>query len=304
MRNLIYIVVLVFSFNTLNVFSQDIEPRRWSILPVNSQFLGFGYAYSFGEVLFDPLLEADDVSVNVNTLLLSYIKPFRLGNKLARVDITLPYNFVGYKGRLSGNPASLYRNGFGDSRLRFSMNLNGPPPGSIADIQKYYVDNPVNTIFGVSLAFTFPTGQYFDEKLINIGQNQIIIRPQFGMVHSWRTWSYELTGSIFIFSNNNNFFGGKTKKQDPIFALQSHLIKRFSGQMWASLSASYGIGGESVVNNVSNADLRTNLLTALSFGFKLSKLQNVKLVYLNSTTLKDIGSNTNSFILGWSHVFF
>lgn len=284
--------------------SQDIEPRRWSVLPVNSQIVGAGYAFSFGEVLFDPLLEAEDVSVEVNTILISYVKPFRIGKKLARVDVILPYNFMLFKGRLSGAPTSLYRNGFGDSRIRVSMNINGPPPGSIQDIQKYNSENPVNTLFGASLALTLPTGQYFDEKLINIGQNQIIIRPQIGMVHNWRTWSFELTGSVFIFSNNNNFFVGKTKKQDPILALQSHLIKRFHSKLWASASVSYGIGGESVVNNVSNADLRTNLLSALSAGYKVSKLHNLKLAFLNSTTLKDLGSNTNSIIVGWSHIFF
>lgn len=304
MRFYKYIFIGLILINTTFCFTQDVEPRRWSVLPVNSQIIGAGYGYSFGDVLFDPLLEAEDVSVEVSTFIMSYVKPFRLGNKLARIDVTLPYNFMRFQGRLSGNPASLYRNGFGDSRIRFSMNLNGPPPGTITDIQKFNSEHPINTIFGASLAVTLPTGQYFDEKLINIGQNQIVIRPQIGMVHSWKSWSYELTGSIFIFSNNNNFFGGKIKKQEPILALQSHLIRRFSPKIWASISASYGIGGESVVNNVSNADLRTNLLSALSAGLKISTRQNLKLVFLNSTTLKDLGSNTNSIIVGWSHIFF
>ncbi|MBO3117458.1 transporter [Winogradskyella sp. DF17] len=304
MRFYKYILIGLILIKTTFCFTQDVEPRRWSILPVNSQIIGAGYANSFGEVLFDPLLEAEDVSVNVSTIVTSYIRSFRLGNKLARIDVTVPYNFIRFEGTLSGNPASLYRNGFGDSRIRFSVNLNGPPPGTIKDIQKFNAEHPVNTIFGASLAVNLPTGQYFDEKLINIGQNQIVIRPQFGMVHTWQSWSYELTGSIFIFTNNNNFFGGKTKKQDPILALQSHLIKRFSSKLWASISASYGIGGESVVNNVSNADLRTNLLSALSTGLKISKRQNLKFVFLNSTTLKDLGSNTNSIIVGWSHIFF
>ncbi len=286
-----------------NLFAQDIEPRRWSALPVNSNILGAGYAYSFGNVEFDPLIEAKDVSIDVSTAILSFVKPLRIGKKLGRIDITVPYNFIMFEGRLSGNPASLYRNGFGDSRIRFSLNLNGPPPGNMKDLMMYYKDNPVNTTFGVSFALTLPTGQYFNEKLINIGQNQIILRPQFGILHNWRSWSYELTGSIYFFTNNHNFFGNSTKKQEPIFALQSHLIKRFSPKLWSSLSVSYGIGGESEVNNISNADLRTNLLSAASVGYSISAKQGIKLAYLNSTTLKDIGSNTHSIIFGITHLF-
>jgi hypothetical protein len=297
------VLISIFFISTaLNTSAQDIEPRRWSSLPLKSDIFGAGYIYSFGDVLFDPVLQAEDVSVNVSTLILSYIKPFKLGKKLARVDMTLPYNFMLFEGKLSGNPASVYRNGFGDSRLRFSINFSGPPPGNASELQAYYKAHPVYTTFGASVAITFPTGQYFNEKLINIGQNQIIIRPQIGMVHNWRDWSYELTGSVFFFSNNNNFFGDTTRKQDPIFAFQTHLIKRFDPKLWASISLSYGIGGESIVNNISSADLRTNLLSAGSVGYKISKLQSMKLVYLNSATLKEIGSNTHSFIFGWSQI--
>ena len=282
--------------------AQDIEPRRWSSLPLGTQVIGAGYAHSFGTVTFDPLLQADDVTVSVNTFVVSYVKPFKLGTKLARLDVTLPYNLMRFEGSLSGAPASVERNGFGDSRIRVSVNLIGPPPSNAQTLGKYLKENPKNTTFGVSIAATLPTGQYFEDKLINIGQNRFIIRPQFGMVHNWNNWSYELTGSLFIFSNNNNFFGGKTKKQDPVFALQTHLIKRFNSKIWASVSASYGIGGESIVNGVSNADLRTNFLSSAAFGFKLTKFQSCKIAYLNSVTLKDLGSNTHSFIIGWSHI--
>ena len=283
--------------------AQDVEPRRWSALPLNSSVIGAGYAYTFGDVLFDPLLEAEGVSIDINTLVASYAKPFKLANKLARIDVTIPYSFMQLNGTLSDEPASLYRNGFGDARLRFSINFSGPPPLNVVELQKYNKENPVNTIFGASIALTLPTGQYFDEKLINIGQNQIIVRPQIGMVRNWYSWSFELTGSIFLFTNNNNFFGGSTRKQDPIFALQTHLIKRFGPKIWTSLSLSYGLGGESTVNNISSADYRTNLLSAASVGYSLTRLQGLKLVYLKSDTLKDIGSNTDSIIVSWSYLF-
>ena len=112
-----YNLLLVAFFLVSSINAQDIEPRRWSSLPLGTQVIGAGYAHSFGTVTFDPLLQAEDVTVAVNTFIASYVKPFKLGNKLARLDITLPYDFMRFEGRLSGEPASVERNGFGDSRI-------------------------------------------------------------------------------------------------------------------------------------------------------------------------------------------
>jgi hypothetical protein len=38
------------------------------------------------------------------------------------------------------------------------------------------------TILGVGLAVHLPTGQYFDDKLLNLGSSRFTFRPQPGMV--------------------------------------------------------------------------------------------------------------------------
>ena len=300
LRNLVIIALLLCV--TIG-YAQDIEPRRWSTLPMDSNAIGVGYAYTFGDLLFDPVLETEDVTLDISTAIVSYVKPLKVAEKSARVDVLLPYNWQNFRGLLRGEPASVYRNGFGDARIRFSINFTGAPAGTAKEIMEYNKNNPVNTTFGGSLAVILPTGQYFEEKLLNIGQNQFVFRPQMGMVRTWNSWSLELTGSIYIFTNNTNFFGGVTRKQDPIFAGQTHLIKRFNPKTWASISASYGLGGQSEINGVSSSDFRTNFLSAFSIGTKLTKFSSVKLAYLNSQTLRDVGSNTHSFIIGCSYLF-
>ena len=47
---------------------------------------------------------------------------------------------------------------------------------------------------------------------------------------------------------------------------------------------------------------RGDLLVALSFGFPLMKKHAIKFVYVRSQTPKDIGSDTNSFVLVWSAI--
>ena len=284
-------------------FGQDIEPRRWNPLPLKTNVLAIGYAHTSGDIIFDPLLQAEDVTVKVNSVVLSYIHPFKIGDKFARFDVVLPYSNATWEGLLNGIPSRVKRDGFADPRLRLSMNLTGAPAGTAKELQDYNMANPVHTTLGVSLAVTLPLGQYFEEKLINLGQNQFVFSPQIGLVHNWKTWSYELTGSVSFFSKNPNFSNGQNKRLDPVFAVQTHLIKTFKPRYWASVSLAYGLGGQSVVNRQPNNDERGDVQYGLAFGFPIIKKQGIKVFYVHSETVKDVGSNLNIIGLGWSMLF-
>jgi len=295
-------LLLALLFSGTKSFSQDVEPRRWTTLPLGIKILGAGYGYTSGEIFFDPVLQAEDVSVKANSFIVQYVHPFKLGSKLARVDVYIPYSIAKWDGLVQGVPTTVNRDGFADPRLRLSVNFIGPKAMKPKELFEYLKAHPTFTTVGASIAVVLPLGQYFKEKLLNLGQNRLVFRPQLGMLHNWNNWSFELSSSVFFFTQNNNFFGGNQRNQKPIFAVQTHLIKKFKSKVWASLSAGYGTGGRSIVNDVSNEDQRGNLLSSFSLGLPVSKKQSVKVVYINSQTLKDIGSDTNSFVLAWSLV--
>jgi hypothetical protein len=284
-------------------FAQDIEPRRWTSLPLGTQIVGVAYGYTDGDIFFDPVLQAEDVTVSINAMAVQYVRPFKIGNKLSRLDVLVPYSTAKWKGLLAGVPTTVKRNGFADPRVRLSVNLVGPEAMKAPELREYMATHPVSTSIGVSLGITLPFGQYFEDKLLNLGQNRFVIRPQIGLVHKWGLWSYEFTGSVFIFTNNENFFNGVARKQDPVFAVQTHLIKRFKNRIWGSLSLGSGLGGQSIINKQPNDDERGDILGALSFGFPIMKNQTVKLALIRAQTLNDIGANTSSFALGWSVIF-
>jgi Putative MetA-pathway of phenol degradation len=285
-----------------NSIAQDIEPRRWTPLPLGIHIVGVGYGYTQGEIFFDPLLQVEDATISINAFAAQYVRPFKLGKRLARLDVLIPYSTARWEGLLEGVPTTVKRNGFADPRIRISVNIVGPHAMGPKEMQEYLSSHPVNTTVGISFAATLPLGQYFEEKLLNLGQNRFILRPQIGIVHNWRGWSYELTGSVFLYTNNNNFSSGSSKKQDPVFAVQTHLIRRFKNKLWASLSVGYGLGGQSIVDRQPNNDDRGDVLGALSLGFPLMKKQTLKFTYVRSQTLKDIGSDTNSLVLVWSAI--
>jgi hypothetical protein len=282
-----------------NAISQDVEPRRWNPIPLGTNILGAGYSYTSGDVFFDPLLQAEDVKIKAHSLAVSFVQPFKVGNKLGTVSMLVPFSVADWSGLLSGEPAAVNRTGFGDPRLRASVLLAGPPAGNAPELRQYRIDNPTSTSFGVSLAITLPLGEYFEDKLLNLGGNRFIFRPQVGMIHYWGTWSFELTGSVFLYTRNPDFFNDAERDQRPTFAMQTHLVKQLRGGAWLSLGAGYGLGGESLINRQPNGDFRSNLLMSASYSLMIAKRQGLKLSYIRSEALQDIGSNTNNFILAW-----
>ncbi|HEY2573904.1 MAG TPA: hypothetical protein VGH65_07540, partial [Verrucomicrobiaceae bacterium] len=67
--------------------AQDIEPRRWSHLPIGSNFLGGAYAYTQGEIFLDPVLKIEDARFDLNTTAIKYIRSFELLGQSARVEV-------------------------------------------------------------------------------------------------------------------------------------------------------------------------------------------------------------------------
>lgn len=279
---------------------QDLEPRRWTPLPAGTNILGVGYAYTSGDLGFDPLLELEDVDVKLDSLVVNYTRFFSLAGKLARLDVLLPFHRSKWEGLLAGEEASAKRTGMGDPRFRLSINLLGAPtPGTKA--QK----KPVNTVVGAAIAVTVPWGENYKDKLLNLGNNRYTIRPQIGVVHTRGPWSYELTGSVFFFTDNNSFFNGNKLEQDPFYAVQGHIIRVFKPGVWGSLSAGYGKGAESTVNGVSKDDERDGYISALSFGFPITQNQGIKFsyIYLKREIPEDTLSDTDTFAVGWSYRF-
>ena len=280
--------------------AEDLEPRRWTPLPLGTNVVGVGYAHTTGDVLFDPVLNVQDATVKVDTVYLSHVNSFSLAGKLARFDVLVPWQQARWDGLLNGQPASVQRTGFADPRFRLSVNLLGVPDAGVAELGKYMASRPDNTIVGAAVAVTVPLGEYYNDKLLNLGQNRYTIQPQIGAVHSRGPWSYELTGSVFFFTDNNDFYNGGKREQDPLYYLQAHVVRMFGPGLWASLSAGYGTGGRSTVNGVHKDDENANLLSALSVGFPVSRSQGIKIAYLRARTHTDTGSNTDSIAIGWS----
>lgn len=299
-KTILFALLITFSIYS---FAQDLEPRRWTNTPIGINIAGLGYGYTDGDIFLIPVLKVEDGQVNINALAGKYIHSFKFLKKLARVDVLLPFAAIEWDGLLSGIDTVINRTGFADARIRLSLNIIGPGALSRKDLLEYYKNNPVNTTVGISFSTRFPVGQYYNDKLLNIGQNVFVFRPQLGIVYNYYKWEFEASSSILFYSKNNEFYGNNKRERTPVYAVQTHLIRRLHKGIWASLSAGYANGGESFVNDISNDDNQEILLLSMAFGIPVTKKQIVKVVYNRSSSLVEIGANLDTFTIGWAVIF-
>ena len=269
-------------------------------MPTGLNFAGAAYGYVSGDINFDPVLLIEDAKFTMHNAGLFYMRSFAFLGKSARVDVLLPYKTGRWEGIVDGVNTHVRRKGPGDARVRFSTLLYGGPalsPKEFAGAEKS------NTVVGAALAVSIPTGEYRREKLINLGTNRWVIRPQIGVTHTRGSWTGELTASAFISSDNDHFWKDTQLEVEPLYAIQAHLIYTFKPGLWASISSGYGWGAKAVVNNVKKDNSTGNWLNALSFGFPITATQGIKLVWLRARTQTDTGNDYDSLILGYSMMF-
>jgi hypothetical protein len=299
-RVLACVSVTLLFFWTNTSFAQDTEPRRWSQMPTGVNFFGVGYAYTEGDIYFDPLLRIEEATFDLQTVGISYIRSLAFMGKSARLDFVLPYSAGRWEGMIDAEYVSVRRRGPGDARARFSVLLYGGPAETPQEFAKTAKSN---TVVGAAVSLTLPTGDYNSARLINLGSSRWVIRPQLGVTHRRGNWSGELTASAFIHTNNDNFWRGTELETDPLFAVQAHLVYTFRPGLWASLGTAYGWGGEATVDGEAKNNPTGNWLTSLSFGFPISRKQGFKVTWVRGRTQKPTGADIDSLALSYSVMF-
>jgi hypothetical protein len=112
-----------------------------------------------------------------------------------------------------------------------------------------------------------------------------------------------LTGSILFFSDNNAFYNGNKREQEPLYVLQGHVVRAFDRGTWASLSDGHDCGGQSHVNGEQKDDKRSDLLYALSVGMPVSKASSIKVAYVHTNTRTEVGSDSDNILVAYAQKF-
>lgn len=153
------------------------------------------------------------------------------------------------------------------------MNFIGAPALNASEFGSYRQD----WIVGGSLRLGLPLGQYDNTRLINIGANRWSIRPELGVSKAIGKWTIELAPGVAVYSDNDDFFGGNRRAQDPLYGLQSHFCYHFRPGFWAAFDAAWFSGGQSEVNGIRKEDRAEGARLGLTLAVPVNKHHSLKL---------------------------
>jgi hypothetical protein len=61
-------IMMVFTMGFLPTsYAADLESRQWSHLPMETNFVGIGYAYTWADIFLDPVLLIEDAEMKMQT---------------------------------------------------------------------------------------------------------------------------------------------------------------------------------------------------------------------------------------------
>ena len=175
-------------------------------------------------------------------------------------DVNVDTNFVPSQflpsGVAPGASFSQSATGFGDPTVQLDVNLFGTPPLiSTVDLLNY---EPTWTI-DAAVMLAAPIGQYDDDRLINMGQNRFFgrfalpMKYHFGAFAPGQMSSIELTPSVWLFDQNDDFLGRKLEN-DPLWQLEGHVTHDFTRSFSGSLDLLYRRGFQSEIDGVEVGD--------------------------------------------------
>jgi hypothetical protein len=279
--------------------AQQLEPRAYSPAPVGLNIFGLAAYYSTGGEVTDPTSPVQNVHARVYTAIPYYGRTFGVLGRQASVTVAMPVADAEVTGDVFTVGRSVDRTGMLDPLVRFAVNLLGGPALTPQEFRQHKPE----TTLGASIVVNAPFGQYDPVKLINLGTNRWACKPELGLSQPVGSWIFEVYAGVWLFEANDNFFGGKVKRQDPLAAYQAHIVYEAGPRLWVSGDYTYYTGGETTVNGVPQKDQQDNSRAGLTLSVPISQAQSFKLTMTRGVTVR-IGSKTDTIGAAWQVAWF
>jgi hypothetical protein len=278
--------------------AQELIPNAYSIAPVGMNVVTVGTSFNKGDLAFDPSAPIEDARATILTSTLGYGRTLSIAGRYAQVLVVVPYARGDAQGLLMGQFQQVSRSGLGDSVVRIGVNLYGAPAMKLKEFAAYRT----KTNIGVSLMVQAPLGQYYPNKLINLGNNRWAVKPEVGVTRVRGKWTYEVYGGAWFFTDNADFYGGKRREQAPIVSGQFHLLYAFRRGLWLGGDANFWAGGRVTVNGAQNLELQKNSRVGVTLAVPVNRRQSVRFAYSRGA-YTTIGADFNSFGVSYGYVW-
>lgn len=279
--------------------AQELEPRAYSPNPTGVNFLVLGYTRSTGGVLIDASLPLDNVVADLDSWIAGYGRSFGLFGRSASVALSVPYAQADVSGDVADKNSATTRSGLADPRLKLGINLLGGEALAPRDFAR----RMPRTTLGASLTVAAPFGQYDASRLINLGANRWAFKPELGISHPAGHWYLEAYAGVWLFTDNDDYFGGTRLEQEPVTSVQAHVSYTFRPRLWVAADATYYQGGQTTLDGTAAANLQENTRVGLTLSIPVAQRQSVKLSWSEGASTR-FGEDFTTYGLVWQYMWF
>jgi hypothetical protein len=297
----IYCLLFILAMGALDVGAQELTPRAYWPAPQGTQVFTVGVVHTRGDTVPDPSLPLTGINSSITSGVVGYLRTLDLFGRTANLILEQGYSngeTIGEVGDL-GKIEADYR-GRGDLAATLSVNLMGAPAMNreqFAELRR----NP-RPILGASVKIVAPTGEYEEDKLVNVGANRWAAKFELGYITVLNPkWLLEIEAGAWVFDDNDDFLG-LTREQGSIRSLELHLVRRFSPGFWVSLDVNGYRGGQSAVDGQRRDDLQRDSKIGATLVFPIARKHALKLAY-SVGSLNDSDESFDLYQLSYQRLF-
>jgi hypothetical protein len=282
----------------LPLHAAELEPRAYMNTPVGLNFLITGYAYSEGGLSTAASSPIQDAQLIMHTEILAYARTLDVWGKSGKFDVILPYSQLSGTALVSGQQREREVSGLNDPRFRFSVIFFGAPALSLQEFANYQPD----LLIGASVQVSAPVGQYDSSKLVNLGTNRWFIKPDIGISKTLGPFTLEFSAGVTIYTDNDDYFGGQTLEQEPVYTTQAHLTYSFGHGIWGALDGTYDFGGRTTIDGVRSNEVIGNSRVGATVALPINRSNSIKLFTSTGVSTRT-GSDYTLSGLAWQHLW-
>jgi len=230
----------------------------------------------------------------LQTQSLVYSRIIDVGGRTGGLGVVLPItDLLSYD--TQANVVTARESAIGDPSFTFEMNLFGAPALEREEFKDWTPDD----YCGLHFLLGVPWGEYDPNSVVNIGANRFTFRPLLNYsitADEGQSW-LDFYGSVFFFSDNDEYRGASVLSQRPLANLELHYSSIVYDRLWAGVGLMGAFGGEVWVDDVVVTPEQQTGRLALSAGTPMFKGSTAIFGY-NHTFARSAGAaDANTFIL-------
>jgi len=286
---------------SLMSFCADADNARdWQNMPQDLDLVFGYYSHVEANTSLDTSVPIDGSTIKADVYILRYAHSFAIDGRSSGFQILQPYADI----RATLDDAMMLdgehkRHGMGDTQFILVHNLFGAPALSREEFAKWQPE----TFLSAAFWLTAPTGDYDKDRLINIGANRWVFKPELAFGKPIGPTWIEVNTWVSLYTNNDDYLGNQTLAQRPQWAIEGHYSYNFNQALWASIDTTWSVGGETKIDGAPQDNRQNNNLLGATIGFQLSPEFGGLIAYSDTVQKRSYSPDVSNWTVRFQYVW-